>query len=74
MSKSKKIKIISVAYENVKGEQHHAVKALEFDDKGKPKALQTCIIGQTKCKEGKIYRCLADPWGDPVWWETSENC
>jgi hypothetical protein len=80
MAKKSKIKIHSIQYENSDGELHLATvhKAdLNKDDANdnSPASLTgNCNCGEERCVAGIKYRCMPDPFGDCVWWKTTESC
>ena len=80
MAKKSKIKIRSIQYENNDGELHEATmvkgKSVKHKAGHKPPVSLTenCNCGDELCIEGIKYRCMADPFGDCVWFKTTESC
>ncbi|KIA90281.1 hypothetical protein OC25_24835 [Pedobacter kyungheensis] len=74
MSKQKKIQFLSLEFKNETGEKHTA----NFKANGKnikhAKLISPCECGDKICVDGILYRCMPDPSGQCVWWETSEVC
>jgi hypothetical protein len=80
MAKKSKIKIVSVQYQNEDGDMHLATinkaNAATTGDNS-PAAVPpsgACTCGSEMCVNGVKYRCMPDPFGDCVWFKTTESC
>jgi hypothetical protein len=71
---AKKIKIKSIQYENEDGHLHLAVVSPKKNTTAVVNLSGTCTNGETACVGGVKYICMPDPFGDCVWWKTTEAC
>lgn len=79
MAKKSNPKVVSIQYENENGELHLAIVQKHDNVKNNKKALDDppvgiCNCGEEICFKGIKYKCLKDPFGDCVWFTTTERC
>lgn len=75
METNKQLQFVSIQFTDEDGQEQLAVKHVMAQDVADDMSLNgSCILGSTKCVNGRLYRCMSDPFGDAVWWKTTQHC
>ncbi|RLJ80576.1 hypothetical protein [Pedobacter alluvionis] len=74
MAKKKKNQFLSLEFKNETVKKHTVGFIAKDNSSNHVELISPCKCGDSVCINGVLHRCMSDPSGECVWFETTEIC